>query len=300
MRRTARTARTATVTALCAAALTLAPTAAHAASDPTPGTYAVEWSSSDLLSVAADGTGTVVAANAGPVSVTGFDVDETGAGYAIRWDSDALYAVDISGASSQAAAITDGSATYTFCTALDYTDGVIWIACNISGNRSAVGTVDPTTGLFTITALTLSPLSSLATDPVSGVLYGFGHDGSVQSIVGADVTVVADPTRTSIWAADFAADGTLWVAVGATATLTTLGAWTPVVINTGLADQFYESLTVVSAPAAPAAPTAPTAPELASTGLNGTGASIALGAAAVIVVGGLLLVIRRRAARSHD
>lgn len=295
-----RTARTATVTALSAAALTLAPTAAHAASDPTPGTYAIEWSSSDLLSIAADGTETVVAANAGPVEVTGFDVDETGAGYAISWGSDALYAVDISGASSQVAVIGDGSAMFSECTGLDYTDGVIRIACNTFGNRSAVGTVDPTTGLFTITALTLSPLSSLATDPVSGVLYGFGHDGSVQSIVGADVTFVAGPTGTSIWAADFAADGTLWVAVGSAANLTVLGPWTPVVINTGLAGQFYESITVVSAPPAPAAPTAPTAPELASTGLNGTGASIALGAAAVIVVGGLLLVIRRRAARSHD
>lgn len=160
--------------------------------------------------------------------VTGVDVNDEGIGYAITSDGYLFEADANTGTLSNGVEIrfdyidviedTDG------CSAIDYTDGVIYAACYLDAENfeaTYVGPVNPDNG-YLRPEIELSGddylnLTAIAVDPISGVLYGFEYDFGIELITGV-YTLSEDEgatfvtlTENPVFGADFDRDGQLWV-----------------------------------------------------------------------------------------
>lgn len=160
--------------------------------------------------------------------ITGVDVDDDGIGYAIAEDS-YLYEADANtGTLSNGVEIefdlgdvieeTDG------CSAIDYTDGVIYAACYLDAENyeaTYVGPVDPISGLLTpvveLSGEDYLNLLAIAVDPISGVLYGFEYNfdvvltTAVYALSEDEGATFVTLTENPVFGADFDRDGQLWV-----------------------------------------------------------------------------------------
>lgn len=296
--------RVALTTAALAASLTLVATPALAAA---PVGYALTWESTTLYQLEEGASPVEVEGSTNVGSVTGLDFAPDGTGYAVTFNGQAtLWAVDVTGSATEIGGIADADANAAQnCTALDYTDGVISIACdNVGPAINAFGTVDPTTGVFTLVTTLTDRVASIAHNPVDDVMYGFGYNGPVLAITAAGSTTVGSAPDV-LWGADFDSTGALWVAANNVDETELLG-WPLVVFPANGYDpdagEFIENLsvyedgqTVEEEPAV-----TPAAPALADTGLSdGTTALLGLGAALALLTGIALAMGARRAARQH-
>lgn len=287
-------------TAALAASMTLVAAPAFAAA---PVGYALTWASTTLYQLE-DGTTPVEVENStGVDSVTGLDFDTDGKGYAVTFDLvSQLWSVDVTGQATFVGDIADAAAaTARNCTALDYTAGVISVACDQVGtNGFAFGTVDPTTAVFTLVQLLPTRVASIAHDPISGVMYGFGYSGEVLSIGGGVTQVGTVPGNATLWGADFDSTGALWAATDTPAT-SVLG-WPLVTIPyqgyNPAVSEFIENISVYEAAAvAPVDEQPAAAPELAATGMeSGTTALVGLAGALSLLAGIALAIVTRRLA----
>lgn len=189
----------------------------------------------------ADASGTQVGAVSSTL-VTSFDVDDDGLGYGtgvvsdgqIGGDVPMLYPVDAaSGVTGPGVPIVpvDPAVTITNCQGIDYSDGVITLACVNQPDAIAfayLGTVTPD-GDFTVfynsveQDETTYDFSAIAVDPVSGTLWAFGRNSDF--LIGAwpvdrssdpwtiGDMVIADEVPWGIWGADFDRDGQLFITI---------------------------------------------------------------------------------------
>ena len=278
--------------------LGLAPIAAAAA--PVPYVYA--WESGTLIELTdpVAGVGEVVPTTNPANAVTGLDLDGTGVGYAVSYNGEALlHSVNVlTGVVTDLGILTFNGFPVIDCTGLDLTGGVLTVVCDFVDGQdgdSTYLTVDTATLVTTLITSSEVRVASIATNPIDGVLYGFGYSGEIMSVTGAGAAQVGSVSDGRVlWGADFANDGSLWGAVNSPETPVTVGAWTffPANADVDGGDEFVENLTVYEA----AAPVVPS-PALVATGAEQT--PVALGAIAILVVGaGIAIVVanRRRAA----
>lgn len=157
--------------------LGLAPIAAAAA--PVPYVYA--WDAGTLLELTdpVTGVGEVVPTTNSAYAVTGLDVDGTGAGYAVSYGGEAnLHAVDVlTGVVTDLGVLTFNGFPVIDCTGLDLTGGVLTVVCDFVDGQdgdSTYLTVDTATLVTTLITSSEVRVASIATNPIDGVLYGFG------------------------------------------------------------------------------------------------------------------------------
>ncbi len=298
--------RAALATTALAASFTLVAAPAFAAE---PVGYALTWTSTTLYQLEPGTDAVEIADTTGVESVTGLDFDADGNGYAVTYNGQPhLWAIDVTGDATLVGIITDaGGEVADDCTALDYTDGVISVACDDLGTQTNVfGIVDPATAIITPLQELPGRVSSLAHNPVDDTMYGFDYDGPVYAItVGTATNVGSTPDDTTFWGADFDSTGALWVAVNdTTIDGTTLLGWDLVAIDADIPDtgEFIENLAVYEAVEAPVEeeeePAA--APQLADTGFaEGPSTLVALGGGLALLTGLGLALVARRAARQQ-
>jgi hypothetical protein len=297
--------RIALAAAALATSLTLIAAPAFAAA---PVAYAITWDSTTLYQLEPGEDPVEIAAAAGPVAVTGLDFDDAGEGYAVTFDGDSqLWAINVSGTATLIGTLTDDAELpVQDCTALDYTAGVISVACDDANGESDVfGTVDPETAVFTQVQLLPHRVASIAYNPIDGVMYGFAYDGPVLAIGDGVTEIGSTPDDAVLWGADFALDGTLWAAVDEP--LTTVLDWNVVSFDQDGYDpdegEFIENISVYEeAPAVEPTDDEPEPqPTLAETGTdNGTVVTAGLAAALTLLAGAALTLVARRSARERE
>lgn len=308
--------RRTTVTLAGAAALVLLG-ASPAMAAPPEGLYFVQWGG-DLYEMDPDTLATsLVGDGLDDIAITGLDVDDAGQGYAVDYDANpaTLYEVDVLAGTIVPLAplrYADGEPVVD-CTGLDYTNGVVYVACDNSDQGSDVGTVDPSTGILT-PMLSGTRVAALAVDPSSGILYGFSYgfwDDDLDSWVtylvsyeeGVETVVETMVGGVTFYAADFQADGTvLWTLAdeddGDLAELdgTDLNGWSLRVLSGYLEGEWTENLTVLdSEPVAPVEEELPEEETLPATGADS--AALLTGAAVALLGGFVLLAVRLRQRR---
>jgi hypothetical protein len=257
---------------LASAFVLIAATPAMAALPPTDDIEIIGWVQSQLLSVDPDTAQTTTIGAVGPTAITGLDIHGNGLGYAVTYGASQFYAIDQSVPSATligAVALADATPV-SGCTALDYPEtGPITASCD--GPSLATGTIDPGTGTFTPVITNGPRLGALATDPTSGILYGFGYDRFVYvvDLAAATVTQVADISVVG-FGADFDSAGTLWLSDSGHLYSFDTATWTGTLIGAfANATDFFENLTVVSSPPVVVPPVVPAGaprPQLAATG----------------------------------
>lgn len=165
--------------------------------------------------------------------ITGVDVDQDGYGYAVAAYSEGggyLYKAD-----ANAGTLADDEVEIDLnfgdvevdadsCSAIDYTDGVIYAACYLDAEdfeATYVGTVDPTTGLLTpvveLAGEDYLNITSIAVDPITGQLYGFSTEFGIETV--SAIWILSEDDGASFvseldrpaYGADFDRDGQLWV-----------------------------------------------------------------------------------------
>lgn len=307
-----RTSRRLLALAAASAAATVL-VAAPASADPVPdGTVFVSgWYAGQVY------TGTVtnpalaaVGAASGTNWMAGLDIDgATGLGYAVTYTTDPaeedgpngdaqLFAVDgATGATTLVGTVTRNGEPVEHCEDLDYTAGVILIACEYDVSTGWIATVDPVTAAATIVVDNVPRTQAIAR--LGDYLVGFGYEGVVYSADLTDGTVtdegvVATPGLYPA-GADFDAQGVLYLS--GRGSMEPFQLWTfDVATLTGVeigdlaldgADVGVGEDVSVVGPAAiqPAAPTLPN---------TGTDATLPLAAAAALLLAGLALLLRRR------
>jgi len=289
--------RVALTTTALVASFTLVAAPAFAAE---PVAYALAWTSTTLYQLEPGTDAVEVDATTGIGAVTGLDFDADGNGYAITYGGQSrLWAVDITGEATLIGDIFDADGAEAFdCTALDYTGGVISVACDSVGDDVDVfGTIDPTSAVFTAVQALSTRVASLAFNPTNGVMYGFGYGGSVLSIGDGVSEVGTTPDNVTLYGADFDDAGALWATADTTATA--LLNWDLVAFpnNDGNGD-FIENISVFAAAAEE--PVVVDEPELAlaDTGLSdGNLVLVGIAGALVLLSGLALAMVARRAAR---
>ena len=278
--------------------------------------------------------------------VQGIDVDDTGLGWAVE-SANPFYSFSSTCGNEEAITaglwkadantgiVSDGQQIRLFfgdvtdeadeCSAIDFTAGIITAACLLFFGEedefavTYVGQVDPETAIltpeFTFGDVEGSPfryITALATDPISGTLYGFEVRDNVDDFGfflltlsetdGVDeVGELSDP----VWGADFDKSGQLWATTQAPSddpALATVGTsagpfpFYEFYTLDGVAYEeatggWIEALTVWGLPPAP---------QLAATGSSASPLA-PIGAAAVLLLGALLAAgaaMRRRATQA--
>lgn len=287
-----------------AALLTLGAAAPASAAPITSGTLLwTDWITGTLYS-ADIAAGTGVLTQIGPVqdipAITALDVnDGDRLGYAVTYgeefddDEPTLYALDANTGTYTfigVVSLADGTPLVE-CLGLDLYQGRLALTCGAAGdgdNVYSVGTVDPGTAVYTPLINDTPRLAGIATDPVSGQLYGFSYssqlftlDLAADSATPAGATTIEDPA-----AGSFDNHGALWV-VEFNGEVYTIEPGDPPVTAPALTFQFEfdggEGFDVIS-PALPA---------------TGPGSLIVpFGVAAIALLAGLALVVLRRPSRS--
>lgn len=289
--------RVALTTTALAASFTLVAAPAFAAE---PVAYALAWTSTTLYQLEPGTDAVEVDANTGLGAVTGLDFDADGNGYAITYDGQAeLWAVDITGEATLVGAVFDADGAEAFdCTALDYTGGVISVACDSVGDDNDVfGTIDPTTAVFTAVQTLITRVASLAFNPINGVMYGFGYGGTVLAIGDGVSEVGTTPDNVTPYGADFDETGALWVTADTTATA--LLDWDLFAFpDTDGEGDYIENISVFEAAAEEPAVVDEPELALADTGLSDDNLVLVGIAGALALLSGLALaMVARRAAR---
>lgn len=153
----------------------------------------------------------------------GLDVDSaTGEGFAVTYSTSpttdpptaALYSLDgTTGATVFIDTVTLGGDDVKGCTDLDYTAGVILVACDINGAESFIATVDPATAVATVVYPVIPRLNAIAVSP-AGELYGvtFNNEVFLIDLVGGTYDDLGD-TNVGIYVsgADFDQAGVLYI-----------------------------------------------------------------------------------------
>lgn len=280
-----------------AAGLALAPAAAIAA----PAAYVFTWQGGDLVQYTdlVAGTGDVVPTTEEVFGVAGLDVAADGTGYAVDYGGEShLYSVSVAtGAVADLGVLTFGGDAVVDCTGLDLAAGVLTVVCDTVPGQPAGSvylTVDPSTLETTLVVASSIRAASIATDPTDGQLYGFGYNGEIMAIeAGSAVELGFTSGFTTIWGADFDADGTLWGTVSNPTVEVVVGDFDFVAAAMnpgGNPAEYAENLTVIEALPAPAPE-----PQLAATGSES--APVLFGAVALIALGAAVAAtaaVRRR------
>jgi len=276
-------------------------------------------------------------------SVEGVDVDDDGHGYAVTttWETDqgdppddctenderpecdppilllypigaTLYVADaaagtLSGGIPVTILTDDTGPEFTpadSCFALDYTAGVLLLACNIYGDGSTayIGSVDPDTGrLYPDTVLPpeyFVEFDAIAVSPIDGTIWGFAGNEYGTITLDDELPQYVGYTDFAVGGADFDRDGVLWATAyrgGIEARAIEPGELGLVIIDLDTGEVPFDAawpdqqilikpLTVWGKPALPATGPAGAAP-------------IAVGAAALLMLGTLLAagaLLRRR------
>lgn len=215
------------VGALSAASIALvaAPAAAAPIADGT--IFTPSWYGGQLYTASpTDGALTAIGSPSGVNLISGLDFDgDTGIGYAVTYatqssdpdvplgDSE-LYTVDpVTGAMASVGVITRNGEPVDNCLDLDYTAGVILIACDWDATESWIGSVDPATAAVTLVVPSIDRTQGIARQ--GDTLIAFGFEGVVNSVDLADGTItdlgIVATSGLYPAGADFAGDGTLYV-----------------------------------------------------------------------------------------
>ena len=285
--------------AVAAVALAIAtPLSASAATDGQ--IFAIEWTTGVVGSVDRVSGAFTAIGPANAIDITGFDVDPTtGLAYAVDYDSTcSLQSVNLDTGVIAPIALLIGAGD---CTAFDIDEaGVARVAYDDAVDGFSLAEVDLATGALTDVAVGTPRLSSLATDPTTGVLYAIDYSDQAYSVDPAtgNGTPVGTLSSTA-YAADFDSSGVIWgsafdnlISVSTTDwAVTTVGP----IAEAGV-QRNSEALTVFRyrAPVAVPAVVTPAAAALPDTGFDG--GLLASGALALALIGGALLTVRARAA----
>ena len=157
-------------------------------------------------------------------NILGVEVNDEGIGAAIgQLDNEpAIWSANaVTGSISDPRIISlNGQVELDDCSGIDLVNGTFIVACSEGGGGgSHVGAVDPATGVLTpflsLFGEELVEFDALASNPVTGQLWGFAEDANVSSSYTIDlendvVTEVA-PMDALVFAADFDRDGQLFV-----------------------------------------------------------------------------------------
>jgi hypothetical protein len=199
-----------------------------------------QFNFADSNSAALTAVGTGVTDAPEDEQFNGVDVDDNGIGYAVSTsypegpDGAALYAADAkTGTTTYIADVSFFFGDYSLypdeCNGIDWTDGVLTLACEYDGQFLAtfIGVWDFAAG-WAVPVVELegeaegelpegfefNNISALATDPTTGELYAFsyGFTNAVYTVSEDDgLTYVSSTGAFGVYSADFDRGGQLWV-----------------------------------------------------------------------------------------
>lgn len=193
---------------------------------PNDSIYIADWAGQLLTVDATTGVSTPKGASLEPdpektFGATGIEIDgATGEGIAISYkDNSGLYRISAAGGPATLIGNirTTDDEPVGYCTGLDVSSAGILTTCdNVGTENNVVGSLDPITAQFTKLLPGGQRYAALATDPTTGIHYGFGYNGRVYSLdlqAGTVAEVGSFGSQGfSIYGADFDSDGVLWAA----------------------------------------------------------------------------------------
>lgn len=214
--------------AVSAAAVLLAAGPASAAPIADGTIFTTGWYGGQLYTAdSSTGALTTVGASSGTNWISGLDFDgTTGVGYAVTYLTDPviedgpygdaqLFTIDpVTGLTTLVGTVTRNGEPVANCLDLDYTGGVILIACDYDATESWIGAVDPVTAAATQIVPSIDRTQAIARN--GSTLIAFGFEGVVNSVDLTDGTVtplgVLSTPGLYPTGADFDAAGALFVA----------------------------------------------------------------------------------------